>query len=150
MAVPLDARKVISGTFGQLFDENGEWLSNVTGVEASIEIGLEEIKLAGTRWLGNKTTTLKGSGTINSYMVTSEFIEKMLRVTDDRSSPYTTELVVKLDDPESFGAYRVRLKAVTFDKIPLVNFAVGEIVEQELTFVFSGSDVIDKIRPVAA
>jgi hypothetical protein len=149
MAAPLDSRKVISGSFGFLFDEDGNWLSNVTGVEASIEIGLEEIKVAGTRWIGNKTTTLKGSGTINSYMVTSEFIENMLKVTDDASSPYTTELIVKLDDPESFGAYRVRLKAVTFDKIPIVNYEVGAIVEQELTFVFSGSDVLDKIRPTA-
>lgn len=147
MAEQLNATKTISGNYGYLYDEDGEWLSNVTGVEANIEIGLEEIKMAGTRWVGNKTTSLKGTGTIKSYMVTSEFIEKMLDVTDDVSSPFTTELIVKLDDPESFGAYRVRLKNVTFDKIPIINFEVGSIVDQELTFVFSGSQVLDKIRP---
>lgn len=147
MAAPLNATKTISGNYGYLYDADGEWLSNVTGVEANIDIGLEEIKIAGTRWVGNKTTSLKGTGTIKSYMVTSEFIEKMLQVTDDVSSPYTTELIVKLDDPESFGAYRVRLKNVTFDKIPIVSYEVGSIVEQELSFVFSGSQVLDKIRP---
>ncbi|MMZ65171.1 hypothetical protein D1872_275590 [compost metagenome] len=66
---------------------------------------------------------------------------------DDISSPFVTELVVKLDDPESFGAYRVRLKNVTFDKIPLINYEVGAIVEHELTFVFSGAEIMDKLRP---
>ncbi|MCG7386875.1 phage tail tube protein [Paenibacillus sp. ACRRY] len=145
----LDAKRVISGNYGQLFDQDGVWLSNVTSVEANIEIGMEEIKLAGTRWLGNKTTTLKGSGSINGYLVTSEWIEKMAQVTDDVSSPYVTELVVKLDDPESFGAYRVRLKNVTFDRIPVINYEVGTIVEQEFTFVFSGYEILDKIRPSA-
>lgn len=145
----LDAKRVINGNYGQLFDEDGNWLSNVTSVEANIEIGMEEIKLAGTRWLGNKTTTLKGSGSINGYLVTSEWIEKMAQVTDDVSSPYVTELVVKLDDPESFGAYRVRLKNVTFDRIPVINYEVGSIVEQEYTFVFSGYEIMDKIRATA-
>lgn len=143
----MDAKRVISGNYGFLYDEDGEWLSNVTSVEANIEIGMEEIRTAGTRWLGNKTTTLKGSGSIGSYMVTSVWIEKMKQVTDDTSSPYVTELIVKLDDPESFGAYRVRLKNVTFDNIPVINFEVGSIVEQEYTFVFSGYDVLEGIRP---
>ncbi|KKO54508.1 phage tail tube protein [Paenibacillus sp. DMB20] len=143
----MDAKRVISGNYGFLYDEDGEWLSNVTSVEANIEIGMEEIRTAGTRWLGNKTTTLKGSGSIGGYMVTSVWVEKMKQVTDDTSSPFVTELVVKLDDPESFGAYRVRLKNVTFDNIPVINFEVGSIVEQEYTFVFSGYDVLDGIRP---
>lgn len=145
----LDAKRVISGNYGQLFDQDGDWLSNVTSVEANIEIGMEEIKLAGTRWLGNKTTTLKGSGSINGYLVTSEWIEKMAQVTDDVSSPYVTELIVKIDDPEAFGAYRVRLKNVTFDRIPVVNYEVGSIVEQEYTFVFSGYEILDAIRPTS-
>lgn len=143
----MDAKRVISGNYGFLYDEDGEWLSNVTSVEANIEIGMEEIRTAGTRWLGNKTTTLKGSGSIGGYMVTSVWVEKMKQVTDDTSSPFVTELIVKLDDPESFGAYRVRLKNVTFDNIPVINFEVGSIVEQEYTFVFSGYDVLDGIRP---
>lgn len=149
MGAILDASKVINGNFGQVFDQDGNWLTNITGCEATIEIGLEEIKLAGTRWLGNKVTTLKGAGSLNGYLVTSEFIEKAMQVMDDVSSPFVTELVVKLDDPESFGAYRVRLKNVTFDKIPLINYEVGSIVEQELTFVFSGAEILDKIRPAA-
>lgn len=146
MAGPMDAKNVISGNYGYLYDLDGNWLTNTTKVEANIEIGMEEVKLAGTRWLGNKTTTLKGSGSIAGYMVTSEWIEKMAQVTDDISSPFVTELIVKLADPEALGTYRVRLKNVTFDNIPIVNFEVGAIVEQEFTFVFSGYEVLDAIR----
>lgn len=142
----LDATRVISGAYGAVNDADGKWMSNVYSCEANIEIGFEDVKLAGTRWIGNKVTSLKGSGSIGSYMVTSEWIEKMAQVTDDKSPAFTTELVVKLDDPESFGAYRVRLKNVTFDKIPIINYEVGSIVEQELTFLFSGYEVMDKIR----
>lgn len=147
MAGPMDAKRVISGNYGYLYDQDGNWLTNTTAVEANIEIGMEEIRLAGTRWLGNKTTTLKGSGSISGYFVTSEWVEKMNQVTDDTSSPFVTELQVVLDDPESFGAYRVRLKNVTFDNIPVINYEVGSIVEQEYTFVFSGYEVIESIRP---
>lgn len=147
MAGPMDAKRVISGNYSFVYDQDGNWLTNISKVEANIEIGMEEVKLAGTRWLGNKTTTLKGSGSLSGYMVTSEWVEKMGQVTDDVSSPFVTEIVVKLDDPESFGAYRVRLKNVTFDNIPVINAEVGSIVEQEFTFVFSGYEVIDGIRP---
>ncbi|QOT13735.1 phage tail tube protein (plasmid) [Paenibacillus sp. JNUCC32] len=147
MAVPLDAKRVISGNFGKVYDVDGMWLTNVTSIEANIEIGMEEVRRSGTRWLGNKTTTLKGSGSIGGYMVTSEWTERMNQVTDDVSSPFVTELIAELDDPESFGAYRVRLKNVTFDNIPVINFEVGSLVEQEYTFVFSGYEVIDAIRP---
>ena len=148
MPNPLDSTRVISGNFGQCFDADGNWLTNIMKVDATIEIGLDEVKRAGTRWIGHKVVSLKGSGSLGGYMVTSEFIEKMSQVADDLSSPYTTELLVVLDDPESFGAYRVRLRDVTFDKIPVINYEVGAIVEQELTFVFSGYTLIDSIRPV--
>lgn len=146
MAEILDAGRVISGNFGQVFHE-GEWLTNITRCEANVEIGFEEVRRSGTRWLGHKPTTLNGSGTISGYLVTSEFLELISQITDDRSPAFSTELIVKLDDPNSFGAYRVRLKGVTFNAIPLVNFEVGSLVEQELPFFFTGHQFLDKIRP---
>lgn len=142
----MDATKVIAGSYGKVVDADGEWLTNVFKCEANIEIGFEDIKLAGTRWIGNKVISLKGSGSLGSYMVTSVWIERMAQVTDDKSSAFSTELIVSLDDPESYGAYRVRLKNVTFDKIPVVSYEVGTIVEQELTFLFNGYEVLDKLR----
>lgn len=140
----LDATKIISGTFGTCWHE-GEWLTNVTSVEATIEIDKEEVKVAGTRWVGHKTMALTGTGTIGSYKLTSTFAKLISQITDDGQAPYVTELIVKLADPESYGVERVRIKGVQFDSVPLVNFEVGSMVEEELPFTFSGYEFLDEI-----
>ncbi|MCM3784314.1 phage tail tube protein [Neobacillus mesonae] len=146
MTAPLDARRVVSGNYAYVYDVDGNQLTSIFNIQANIEVGIEEVRSPGTRWIGNKQTTLKGTGSATGYLVTTEWIEKMSQVADDKSSPYVTELIIKLHDPESHGAYRVRLKNVMFDNIPLVNAEVGSIVENEYTFVFSGHEFLDRIR----
>lgn len=140
----LDATRVINGQYGEVWQE-GKWLTNVQSAEATVEINKEEILRSGTRWKGHKVTSLSGSGTIRGYKVTSDFIKLIGSVASDRGKPYVTELILKLDDPESFGAERVRLKSVQFDQIPLGTFEVGSLVEEELPFTFSGYDLLDAI-----
>jgi hypothetical protein len=141
----LDSSRVINGQYGEVW-QDGKWLTNVTKAEATVEINKEEITRSGTRWIGHKVTSLKGSGTISGYKVTSDFIKLIGAVASDRGKPYVTELILKLDDPEAFGAERVRLKSVQFDQIPLGMFEVGSLVEEELPFTFSGYDLLDAIK----
>ncbi|WP_308737573.1 phage tail tube protein [Paenibacillus sp. AR247] len=150
----LDSTRVINGTYGYVYHD-GTWLTNIKSAEANVEITKEEIKRAGTRWTAHKVTGLSGTGTISGYKVTSEFVERIgriaddsqgtFRIADDSQGTFITELILKLEDPESYGAYRVRLKGVTFDKIPLMHFEVGAIVEEELPFNFTGYELLDKI-----
>lgn len=141
----LDASRVMNGSFGSVFDANGNWLTNVKSAEATVEINKEEIARAGTRWIAHKVTSLKGSGTITGYRVTSDLIEAIGQIANDRSGVYVTELRMKLDDPESFGAYSVRLKGVTFDQIPLMKYELNSIVEEELPFTFTGYELMDVV-----
>jgi len=138
----LDASRIINGSYGELWHD-GQWLTNVISVEATVEITKEEVPRAGTRWVGHKTTTLTGTGTINGYKVTSDWVQRIGQVANNRGVPFVTELIVKLDDPEAFGAYRVRLKNVQFDSIPLVNYEVGSLVEEEIPFTFTEYDLLD-------
>lgn len=140
----LDSTRVINGSYGEVWHE-GTWLTNVQSAEAMVEINKEEINRSGTRWVGHKVTSLTGTGSITGYKITSDFIKLVGAVANDRSKPYVTELIMKLDDPESFGAERVRLKGVQFDQIPLGNFEVGSLIEEELPFTFSGYDLLDEI-----
>lgn len=140
----LDSTRVINGTYGYVYHD-GNWLTNIKSAEANVEITKEEIKRAGTRWTAHKVTGLSGTGTISGYKVTSEFVELIGKIADDSQGTFITELILKLEDPESYGAYRVRLKGVTFDKIPLMHFEVGAIVEEELPFNFTGYELLDKI-----
>jgi hypothetical protein len=143
----LDSSRVINGQYGEVWKE-GKWLTNVTKAEATVEINKEEIVRSGTRWVGHKVTSLKGGGTISGYKVTSDFIKAIGSVAADRGKPYVTELILKLNDPESWGAERVRLKGVQFDQIPLGNFEVGSLVEEELPFTFSGYNLLDEIKSI--
>jgi hypothetical protein len=143
----LDATRVINGSYGEVW-KDGLWLTNVQSAEATVEINKEDVLRSGTRWTGQKVTTLKGSGTIKGYKVTSDFIKAIGSIASDRGKPYVTELIYKLSDPESFGTERVRLKNVQFDQIPLGKFEVGALVEEELPFTFSGYDLLDAITEV--
>lgn len=146
--MPLDASRVINGSFGSVFDADGNWLTNVKSAEATVEITKEEINRAGTRWVGHKVTGLKGSGTVTGYRVTTALIEAIGQIADDSKGAYVTELRMKLDDPEAFGAYSVRLKGIQFDQIPLIKYELNAIVEDELPFTFSGYELVDKITEV--
>lgn len=141
----LDATRTINGSFGEVW-QDGVWLTNIQSAEATVDINKEDIKRSGTRWLGQKVTTLKGSGTMTGYKVTSDFISLIGSVASDSGKPYVTSIILKLDDPEAYGAERVTLKGVQFDKIPLGKFEVGALVEEELPFTFSGYELLDKIK----
>ncbi|QVY62989.1 phage tail tube protein [Cytobacillus gottheilii] len=140
----LDASKTLNGSFGKMFDESGTWLTNVTQAEANVEIGKEEIRRAGTRWIGHKTVSLTGSGSMTGYKITSAFVKRIAQVADDTQGAFITELVMKLDDPENHeGKQWIRLKGVQFDSIPLLSYEHGSIVEEETPFTFSGFEYLD-------
>lgn len=141
----LDSSRVISGSFAKVIDADGNWLTNVTNVTAEIEYMYEDVPRSGTRKLGKKLVSTNGTGTIGGYFVTSEFLAQIGSAMDDRRGPLVTQIIIELDDPESFGAYRVRLKNVQFENVPLANFEVNTIAEYELTFNFDGFDILDHI-----
>jgi uncharacterized Ntn-hydrolase superfamily protein len=142
----LDATKVISGRFGKLFDADGNWLTNVTAVNATVEFEKEDVMVSGTRWIGKKITGISGSGDFTGYLVTTELLERIGQGTDDGQSALVTELIYSVTDPDNGnGTYRVRLKGVTFDSIPLITSEVGAIVEQEFAFTFTGYQIMDRL-----
>lgn len=147
MAVVQDATKVVSGNFGTVMHD-GEFLTSVQKVEAKIEIEKQEVKVAGTRKVGHKTTSTKGTGSIGMYKVSSKFALAIAQIMDDTAAPFVTSLIIKLDDPEAEGIDRIVLKGVQFDNIPLANFEVGSLVEEELNFTFDDMEYLDAMGVV--
>lgn len=141
----LDATRVMNGSFGQVFDANGNWLTNIKSAEAVVEINKEEILRAGTRWVGHKATTLTGTGTITGYKVTTEFAEAIGAISADNGASFVTSIRMKVADPES-GTFSVVLSGVQFDRIPLVNYELGAVVEEELPFTFSSYTIDTVLR----
>lgn len=141
----LDDTRVINGSYGECHCE-GNWLMNIYKMTADIEPSYGDVKKSGSRWTGQKLLGLKGTGSISGYKVTSELVQNVARITDDRKTEFVTELISKLDDPEAYGCERVRLKGVKFTKIPIAGWEVGSMVEEEWPFSFTGVEWLDKIE----
>lgn len=141
----LDPTKVKSGSFGKLFDSNGDWLTNVTKVEATVEFDKEDVLVAGTRWKGKKVIGVNGVGSITEYFVTTALLERIAQGADDNKSAFVTELIYSVNDPDSAGTYRVRLKGVTFDSIPLITSEVGSLITSEYPFTFTGFQIMNGV-----
>ena len=134
----LDATRTLNGAFGKLYHE-GEWMTNVTGVELNIDVNYEEVPRSGTRVMGHKATTITMAGTIQSHKVTRRFVDAISQILDDRSGAFVTELITEIDDPENpeMSGF-VRVKGVQFNNIPVLSYEHGSLVEEELQFVFTG------------
>jgi pyridoxal biosynthesis lyase PdxS len=138
----LAPQSVFRGTDCELYME-GKWLTNVTSVEASVEINQAELNTVGNRWTMYRSMGLAGSGTVSGVFINTELIEKIGQISAGKE--YRTELVIKNYNPDINKTYRVRLKNVTFTSIPLGNFSAGEIAEVEFPFTFSQYEVLDKV-----
>ena len=132
---PLDASRVCSGTYGRIF-KDGNFYSQVSECTADCEIDMKEVTTVGSEWVGYKSGTKKGSGTLKGWKVTSEMIQQGFN---------KFELLAELDDPEAYGCERIRLKNCKFSKVQLINVKPGELVEEEMPFVFTGYELVDPI-----
>jgi hypothetical protein len=140
----LDISRAVDGTFGSLYLD-GNWETNVTEVTADVNFEWSELRVCGTRWTQNKLIGVKGTGSITGFKVTSKLQQLNMPMTNDRRKSVRTELITKINDPESYGFERMRLKNVKFDKIPL-GWKVGEVIQEEWPFRFEGIEPLDYIE----
>jgi len=146
MALPIDPTRVISGNYGYVYDENGTWLANVTAFSAELNITVEDVQRAGTRRVGKKTMSTDGTGSMTANKVSSYFIQRVMAAAQDNSPAFITELNVKIDDPESNGTERWRVKGVQFETVPMIDFEVGSIMTEEYTFSFESAELVQAIN----
>jgi Phage tail tube protein len=139
----LAPQSVFRGTDCELYME-GKWLTNVTSVEATVEVNQAEINVVGNFWTMYRNMGLAGSGTVSGVFVNTDLMEKIGSIQKGRE--YRTELVIKNYNPDINKTYRVRLQNVTFTSIPLGNFSAGEVAEVEFPFTFSGYEILDKVK----
>lgn len=122
-----------------------EWLANINQVEAKITVDRMEVRRSGTRRTGYKRGAISGDGTITGYKVTSKFVSAMAgEMQDETSPPAALTLDMVLDDPESLGVERIRLKDVKLWELPM-GFNVGDIIEEAIPFTFEDIEVLEEI-----
>lgn len=132
----------INGSFGTLFDQDGNRITEIQSVDASVRINRRDIMRAGTRQMTYKPMTVMGEGTLRLIKVTSLFdqiVTEMMR--SERQLQRILNLRVRLDDPEALGIEEYRLTDVKLWDVPL-GFNVNDIIEQSVSFTFENYEPI--------
>ena len=140
----MKAQQVMSGTHGEVWI-NSQYMAECTEFKATLEFEIEEVRMAKSSFPGHKTVGAKGSGSVKLSHVSSFFVDLLA---DNAKKGKTTvcTIVAKLDDPDALGAERVALREVVFKKSPLLSFTSKKVTEDDIDFVFSDFDMLDKVE----
>lgn len=132
----LDASRTIHSMYGKILMD-GEEQTNVTECTAKVTLDKKELNVVGDDWSRYKRGTKKGTGSFNGYHITSAMIQRDFK---------RFELIASLEDPESYGYERIRLKKCMADEVNLINLKVGDLVMEESNFTFEGYELLDAIE----
>lgn len=116
-------------------------------VEATATKNKSDIRVAGKRGIGHKTTSWSGEGTLTVYEVTSMFKELFVDYINSGVDRYFSLSVTNEDRSTRYGKETKVLTGCNFDKINIASFD-GEdgLLEQELSFTFEGVELLEKFR----
>ncbi len=139
----IKAEQVINGSFGEAWVD-GDYLAEVTGVEAKIDIEYEDIDRPRKLGKGKKMIGYEGAGTLKFNKVTSRFI-KLISDNLKAGRQVSVTIITKLDDPGALGAERVALKNCTFNDLTLANWESKTAGKQETAFNYDDWEPLDLI-----
>ncbi|WP_442863802.1 phage tail tube protein [Blautia massiliensis (ex Durand et al. 2017)] len=133
----------MNGTFGECWIDN-DYMAETTALEATVKLDTTEVTRTGTLEKGYKVTGITCSGTLKLNKVTSYMLKK---IGDNLKKGKATRatIISNIEDPEAFGAERIRLDDVVFTEIKLADWEAGKLLEESIPFSFSGWEVLESI-----
>ena len=140
----MPGNRVINGTWGEVWVNGEKWLELSAG-QAKYNYNKTDVNICGQMAVDTKVTGVKGTGSITVHHVFTrnyDRSEQLLGGIDERAI-----IVMKLADPDSYGAERVALYNVSFDDETLMDFRAGNVVDKTYPFTFTGREWLDLIRP---
>ncbi|MCM3626877.1 Phage tail tube protein [Paenibacillus catalpae] len=140
------ADNTINGREARLFIDSEE-IGYAKSFEATIEKNKVDVAVLGNRWLGKKTTSLSGTGTLTLYKVTTKFSKMLLEYATTGKDVYFT-LQGVLDDPGAGrGTERITLLNCNIDSVKIGQFNVeAEVLEEEIPFTFEGAEIPEALK----
>lgn len=136
--------KVLTGTWAEVWI-NGSKVFEISKIEAKVTANREDIQL--DMDIDSKITGLKGEGSMSIKKVYSRYNEIFEAWT--KGEDMRCQIITKLADPDAVGKQieRYSIDNVWYNELPLVNYEKGGIIEEEVAFGFTPSDMqsLDKI-----
>lgn len=140
MSIP--GNRVISGTWGEVW-VNGEKWAELTAGQAKYSYTKSDVQMCGQMAVDTKVTNVKGTGSITVSQVYTRNItraDQLLQGVDERAT-----VIMKLADPDAYGAERVALYNVSFDDETIMDFKAGSAGEKTYPFTFTQREWLDVI-----
>ncbi|NIK67936.1 phage tail tube protein [Paenibacillus sp. BK720] len=137
----VDTNKIINGTYGFLYDEDGREMDTTQEFEVKADLDKKDLKLPGEFFTRTKIMGGKLSGKITFLKIDSRLQKK---IADNPAAKFN--YIAKLADPNSDGQESVLIRGVSFDSIPILAYKMGEEVSVDVNFTaddFTYQDTID-------
>lgn len=139
----LDAR-VMSGTWGEVWVDGVLWME-LSGAQAKYSYSKSKIAMCGNMVTGNKVTSVSGTGSLSVHKVYTRDLARKDSILEGKDVRAT--IIIKLADPDAFGAERVALYDVSFDDETIADFTAGEPSKATYPFTFGNREWLDTVQP---
>lgn len=144
MARTIDsAKRVINGTWGEAWVD-GEKVAECSAAQAKVGKNKTTINLCGQFMEDTKAASGKGTGSLTLHHVDSGFVQRESGIQDGIDVRCT--VILKLSDPDSWGAERVALYNVSFDDMTLADWKAATVGSITVPFTFSRYELLDLIE----
>ena len=144
MARTIDsAKRVINGTWGEAWVD-GEKVAECSAAQAKVGKNKTTITLCGQFMEDTKAASGKGTGSLTLHHVDSGFVQRESGIQDGIDVRCT--VILKLSDPDSWGAERVALYNVSFDDMTLADWKAATVGSITAPFTFSRYELLDLIE----
>ena len=144
----LDARRVINGTWGQLWLD-GQLLAEVTGLQAQDNITYTDVNACGSLRTGRKLTGISGTGTLTLYHVNSVISEAIRTALAEGRDP-RFQIMSKLSDPDADGREYYVFIGVAFDTGVYANWLAYTLLSDSLNFTYERVVALDSFPGATA
>jgi hypothetical protein len=142
----LEARDTISSKEGKVFatiEGQNILMIELKELSAKWEKNKEEVQVIGSRTTKNKTTSVKGTGTLSGYLINSNWIKYGSNFQKGGPDLYFSVTATVEDTTSRVGKQTVLLQGVNMDDIPLLTLNADDgVLDWETDFTFEDSDLV--------
>ena len=139
----LDSNRVMNGSFGEAWVDD-DYLREVEPGKAELDVTYGDISRPRHLIDGKKLKKMEGKGSLKMYHVRSNIAKRMSDALK-QGRTLSVKIIMRLEDPDAYGAERVALYGCKFGKATLMDWEAGKETEDSYDFTFEDWEFLDFI-----
>ena len=139
----LDSNRVMNGSFGEAWVDD-DYLGEVEAGKAESDVTYGDISRPRHLIDGKKLKKMEGKGSLKMYHVRRNIAKRMSDALK-QGRTLSVKIIMRLEDPDAYGAERVALYGCKFGKATLMDWEAGKETEDSYDFTFEDWEFLDFI-----